>query len=135
AAVEKESSDETTGAKPAAGSVPIEYFPRPTTYDATIIDALDKPTRLEVADLPLEKCIGYLRDYHKISIWLDRMAFTDEGVAIDQPVTLKLAGVTLRSVLKLLLEPMQLSYVIEDGVMKITTSARVAEKLVTRTYP
>src|SRR6185369_12394382 len=64
-----------------------------------------------------------------------RATLTDEGVALDQPITLKLAGVTLRSVLKLLLEPVQLTYVIEDEVMKITTSAKAGEKLTTRVYP
>src|SRR5258708_6108849 len=107
-----ELSDEQVTEKPAGASkrnaAPIEYFPRPTKYDVKIIEALDKPTRIEVADLPLEKCVDYLKDHHKISIWLDRAAFTDEGGALDQPVTLKLAGVALRSVLKLLLEPMQL---------------------------
>jgi len=96
---------------------------------------LSKPTTVEFVDLPLEDCITFLKEYHNINIWLDKATLTDEGVALDQPVTLKLAGVTLRSVLKLLLEPVQLTYVIEDEVMKITTSARAGEKLTTRVYP
>jgi hypothetical protein len=90
---------------------------------------------VEFLDLPLEDCITFLKEYHNINIWLDRATLTDEGVALDQPITLKLAGVTLRSVLKLLLEPVQLTYVIEDEVMKITTSAKAGEKLSTRVYP
>jgi hypothetical protein len=139
AAPEDESSDEQTGEKPAGVSknkaVPIEYFPRPTTYEAKIIETLDKPTRIEVSDIPLEKCIDYLKDHHKINIWIDRAALSANAAALDQRVTLKLAGVTLRSVLKLLLEPMQMSYVIEDGVMKITTCAMADKRLITRTYP
>jgi len=38
-------------------------------------------------------------------------------------------------VLKLLLEPVQLTYVIEDEVMKITTASKAGEKLQTRVYP
>jgi len=97
--------------------------------------SLSKPTTVEFLDLPLEDCITFLKEYHNINIWLDRATLTDEGVALDQPITLKLAGVTLRSVLKLLLEPVQLTYVIEDEVMKITTSAKAGEKLQTRVYP
>src|SRR5262245_41773726 len=103
--------------------------------EAVIIRTLGKPTTVEFVDLPLEDCITFLKEYHNINIWLDKATLTDEGVALDQPVTLKLAGVTLRSVLKLLLEPVQLTYVIEDEVMKITTSARAGEKLTTRVYP
>jgi hypothetical protein len=97
--------------------------------------ALDQPTTVEFLDLPLEDAITFLKEYHNINIYIDKATLTDEGVAIDQPVTLKLAGVTLRSVLKLLLEPVQLTYVIEDEVMKITTSAKAGEKLQTRVYP
>ncbi len=97
--------------------------------------ALSQPTTVEFLDLPLEDAITFLKEYHNINIYIDKATLTDEGVAIDQPVTLKLAGVTLRSVLKLLLEPVQLTYVIEDEVMKITTSAKAGEKLQTRVYP
>ena len=97
--------------------------------------ALSQPTTVEFLDLPLEDAITFLKEYHNINIYIDKPTLTDEGVAIDQPVTLKLAGVTFRSVLKLLLEPVQLTYVIEDEVMKITTSAKAGEKLQTRVYP
>jgi hypothetical protein len=100
-----------------------------------IRSALSKPTTVEFLDLPLEDCITFLKEYHNINIWIDRATLTDEGVALDQPITLKLGGVTLRSVLKLLLEPAQLTYVIEDEVMKITTSTKAGEKLQTRVYP
>jgi uncharacterized membrane protein YgcG len=97
--------------------------------------ALSQPTTVEFLDLPLEDAITFLKEYHNINIYIDKATLADEGVALDQPVTLKLAGVTLRSVLKLLLEPVQLTYVIEDEVMKITTSAKAGEKLQTRVYP
>jgi hypothetical protein len=139
APAEDELSHDQGSGKPARASnnaAPlIEYFPRPTKADTKVIEALDQPTRIEFLDLPLEDALGFLKDFHKINLWLDRVTLTDEGVGMDQPVTLKLAGVTLRSVLKLLLEPMQLTYIIEDGVMKITTVAKAGEKLITRTYP
>jgi hypothetical protein len=107
-------------------------------YNATeqkIHSSLPKPTTVEFVDLPLEDCITFLKDYHNINIWLDKPTLTEEAVALDQPITLKLAGVSLRSVLKLLLEPLQLTYVIEDEVMKITTSGKAADKLSLRVYP
>jgi hypothetical protein len=97
--------------------------------------SLSQPTTVEFLDLPLEDAITFLKEYHNINIYIDKATLTDEGVALDQPITLKLAGVTLRSVLKLLLEPVQLTWVIEDEVMKITTSAKAGEKLQTRVYP
>src|SRR5262249_8310241 len=66
---------------------------------------LSKPTTVEFLDLPLEDCITFLKEYHNINIWLDKPTLTDEGVALDQPITLKLAGATLRSVLERLQQP------------------------------
>jgi hypothetical protein len=139
AAADEELSDEPGKDKPAGASksdaVPIEYLPRPSKQEAKIMEALDKPTRVEFEAAPFENCIKYLHEFHKISIWIDRATLTDEGVPLDQPITLNLAGVNLRSVLKLLLEPLQLTYVIEDDVLKITTCGRAMDKLLTRTYP
>jgi hypothetical protein len=127
-------TDQPAGAVQRESPV-VEYFPRPTKDELKIIVALEKLTSLEFVDESLEKCISFLRGYHKVNIWIDRQSVIDEGVALDQPITLKLAGVTLRSVLKLLLEPVQLTYVVEDNVLKITTCAKANEKLLTRTYP
>jgi hypothetical protein len=40
----------------------------------------------------------------------------------------------LRSVLKLLLEPLKLDYIVEDEVMKITSKAYAEERIVTRIF-
>src|SRR5262249_29740363 len=53
----------------------------------------------------------------------------------ETPITLQLSGVTFRSTLKLLLEPQQLTYVVEDEVMKITTTTKASDRLSTRVYP
>jgi hypothetical protein len=113
----------------------VEYLPRPSKDEQKILDALAKPTTVEFLDLPLEDGITFLKEYHNINVWLDKGKLSDEGVALDQPLTLKLAGVSLRSVLNLMLEPVQLAYVVEDDVMKITTEAEAKKRLFTRTYP
>jgi hypothetical protein len=100
-----------------------------------IRSALDQPTEIDFLDTPLRDALSYLKDYHDIQIWPNEQALTDEGVAIDTPVTLSLSGVTLRSALKLLLEPLQLRYVIEDEVMKITTAAEAVNERQIRVYP
>ena len=127
--------DTRTGEPTTFEAPAIEYFPRPTKYELKIIDTLDKPTSLEFLDLPFEDSIAFLKEYHKLNIWVDRQTLIDEGVALDQPITLKLAGVSLRSILKLLLEPVQLTYLIENDVMKITTAAHASDRVVTRIYP
>ena len=118
-----------------ANAPAVEYLPRPTKDEQKILDALRKPTTVEFLDLPLEDAITFLKEYHNLNVWLDKATLTDEGVALDQPITLKLKDVSLRSVLNLILQPVELAYVVEDDVMKITTKSVSREKLITRTYP
>ncbi len=97
--------------------------------------ALREETETGFVDTPLSEAIGFLSDFHDITIMLDEPALTEEGLGTDEPINLDVAGITLRSALRIMLEPLQLTYVIEDEVMKITTQVKADEKLTTRVYP
>jgi hypothetical protein len=102
--------------------------------EAEIIAALDKPTTVDFQEMGLEDALMFLKSYHEINIWIDRGTLAEEGVALDQPVTLKLAGVKLESILNLLLEPNELDWVVQDEVLKITTKSWAAAHPEVRTY-
>ena len=106
-----------------------------TTNEKRIQKALSESTEVTFADNPLEEALNYLEDLHHIEIWLDKAALQDEGVTSDTQITLSMSGISLRSVLRLMLEPHGLTYLIEDEVMKITTQAKADEKMSTRVYP
>jgi hypothetical protein len=124
-----------TETKAPDASVEVEYLPRPTNFEEQVLAALEKPTDVEFSDLGLEGCLNFLSEAARIPFWMDKQTLTDEGVALDQPITLKLKGARLESVLNLLLNPIQLSYLPENDVLMITTSTKAGEKLITRTYP
>ena len=123
-------------AAPAAkpNSAP-EFLPRPVPNEQKILDALGNSTEVAFVDIPLTEALSYLKEIHSIELWLDKEALSAEGIATDQLLSLQLSGLTLRSALRLLLEPLHLTYVIEDEVMKITTRTAAGKLLVTRTYP
>lgn len=100
-----------------------------------IREALDEQTEIQFVDTPLQDVMDYLSDLHNITIILDDVALGDEGISSDEPITLILSGITLRSAMKIMLEKLQLTWVIEDEVMKITTQLAADEKLETRVYP
>jgi general secretion pathway protein D len=100
-----------------------------------VLAALEKPVDVDFSKLALEECIAYLQKESKIPIWLDQPNVTDEGVELDQPVTLKLKATRLESVLNLLLHPLELAYIPENEVLMITTASKAGEKMFTRTYP
>ncbi len=128
---------EKSGAEPSE-DVPVpevEYLPRPSKFEEQVLKALEKPIDVEFSDMALEDCIDHLRIESKLPIWFDKQTLTDEGVALDSPVTLKLKATRLESVLNLLLHPRQLEYLPENEVLMITTMTKAGESLITRTYP
>ncbi|MSR58119.1 MAG: hypothetical protein EXS05_10635 [Planctomycetaceae bacterium] len=96
--------------------------------------ALSAPTEFDFDETPLEEVVKYFRDYHSINIWVDRAALLDDGMSIDIPLTLKLAGVRFESALNLLLEPLELDWVVQDEVLKITTRTKAAKFSETLTF-
>ena len=97
--------------------------------------ALDEETETGFADTPLKEAITFLAEMHGIEILMDEAALNEEGVDSSEPLNLDIAGITLRSALRIMLEPLQLTYVIKNEVMMITTVTKAEETLQTRVYP
>ncbi|MEZ5941882.1 MAG: hypothetical protein R3C18_10845 [Planctomycetaceae bacterium] len=103
-----------------------------------IHEALKDTTSLEFPSNPLEDVVQYISSIHNIPIRLDEAGLLAEGIGPDTEVKMVISGISLRSALKLLLEDVggiELTYVIEDEVMKITTQLKADETLQTRVYP
>ncbi|HEY3964791.1 MAG TPA: hypothetical protein VGM05_09605 [Planctomycetaceae bacterium] len=125
-------------AEPGAAAATVEFIelPRPTKHEKKIREALDKPTRVDFDSTPIEKCIAELRDIHNIPIVMDISKIREEGVILEEPITLRAAGLSLRSILKLLLEPVSLTYLIDNDMLKITISRSCeGTRTVLRVYP
>lgn len=112
-----------------------EFLPRLSPNEEKIQAALSDTTEVAFTDTPLEERLKFLEDLHSVEIWLDKETLTTQQINTDQPVNLQISGVSLRSALHLMLEPLSLSLVIEDQVLKITTKARADKAIITRTYP
>jgi hypothetical protein len=98
--------------------------------------ALDEPTELDnVQNMPLVELIDYFRTRHQIEIQLDGKSLKEAGVAIDTPITRHVKNITLRSALRLVLRELELTYMIRDEVLFITTNAPAEEILQIRLYP
>jgi len=64
---------------------------------------------------------------------IDEKALQEELISLDEQITLSLSKeISFRSALKLVLEPLNLTWVIEDEVMRITSKSNSANVL--RTY-
>jgi hypothetical protein len=116
-----------------APSVPPRDDPTPR-LEAKIRQALEGPTSMDFTETPLQDAIGFLRDQHGIVIQFDMRALEDEGIGSDTPITRTLKGVSLASALRLLLDDVDATFVVRDGVLLITTKGAAAKMVELRVY-
>jgi len=76
-----------------------------------------------------------LKKSHGIEIQLDQRALDDVGIPADTPITRSLRGISLRSALQLLLRDLDLTHLIRDEVLLITTEEEAEVMLATVAYP
>ncbi len=121
-------------APPAHRKEGVFDFHAMSENEQKIQKALGDPVEIQFIDTPLKDAMDFLADAHKITILIDEQGLTEEGVAIDEPINRELSKIKLDSALKIMLEPLGLTYVIEDEVLKITTTIAANEKRTTRVY-
>ena len=56
------------------------------------------------------------------------------GISVEEPVTFSISGISLRSALRLMLQPLQLTYLIQDEVLLITTPEAADQQLLICVY-
>jgi hypothetical protein len=100
-----------------------------------ILNSLQDNTSLEFIETPLADVIDYLKDLHGIEIQIDTKSLEDVGIGSDTPITRNLKGITLRSALRLMLKELDLTYVVRDEVLLITTPEEAQSQLITKVYP
>ena len=109
--------------------------PAETRSRAAIEAALDSRTEIKVVETPLQDVIDHLKKYHSIEIQIDVKALSDVGITPDERITRDLKGISLRSALRLMLRDLDLTYIICDEVLLITTPEEANGRLTVRLYP
>ncbi|MBR6436650.1 MAG: hypothetical protein IKS45_09105, partial [Thermoguttaceae bacterium] len=101
-----------------------------------IMKALKEPTNIELTESPLKDAIQEIHDQHHINVQIDEAAFKDEMISPEE-VTLSVDGngMSLKAALKIALSAQNLSYVIENECLYITTLTKAKEKCITKVYP
>jgi len=83
---------------------------------------LKTPVSLGFHDAPLDEVINKLGQLTQVSMMLDPRGLAEEGVDSHTPVTIDLSQeISLKSALNLILSPLQLSYVVKNEVLNITS--------------
>jgi Flp pilus assembly secretin CpaC len=94
-----------------------------------------EPTTVGFSNTPLHKVIEDLRALHNVNIVADTAALNRDGISLDAPLSLTVSGISLKSALNLLLKQAQLTYVIKDQVLLVTTEDNARGKYKQVIYP
>jgi hypothetical protein len=86
-------------------------------------------------DTPLRQIIDDLHELTQINVVADVDALREGGVSLDMPLSLKVDDMSLKSALHILLHEAELTFVIKDEALQITTKECARGKLRIVTYP
>ena len=123
-----------TNAAEQVASIVVHPDQKPIAAEERIRAALRGPTVMEFVETPLSDVVDYLKDHHQIEIQLDTKALEDAGAGSDTPITKNLKGLSLRSALRLMLAGLDLTYLIKDEVLLITTPEKAVGEMEIKLY-
>jgi general secretion pathway protein D len=109
---------------------------RMSPAELQIKERLSTPVEARYRDRPLAEVLDELAKQAQVPLHVDLVGLDSESVGTDTPVTISLdQKISLKSALKLLLEPLHLDYVIRDEVLKITSPQLVRGEVYSVSYP
>ncbi|MCR9291727.1 MAG: protein kinase [bacterium] len=89
--------------------------------ETTILSTLQTQIEPDYAGISLQSVMAALADDLNIPLWINQAELDLQGVDADTPITLQLPPITVRSALRLMLDPLELTYVVRNEVLEITT--------------
>lgn len=119
-------------ADPAA-TEPVWLAP-PTKRTRAILAAVTQTTSVDAEQTPLAKVIDQLSRQHQVPIQLDTHALEGVGVDPQTPVDFRVHGLALASALGHMLKPLELTCIVKDEAILITTPEVADNRLEIRLY-
>ena len=138
---EKAMSDPFGGGRPTPAAIrpAVKAKPRKDLLpkhevNERIRRVLSDETRVTFVETPLADAVAMLSQDHDIPVLLNKRALEELGLTEDTPVDIDLSGVSLRSVLKIMLTPLDCTFIVKDEVLQITTLEHAEQNPVLRSY-
>jgi type II secretory pathway component GspD/PulD (secretin) len=110
---------------------PLNHY---TPIEKQIESKLNNSVTLKFKDTPLRQAIQDLKSITGLNVVPDKGAMDDHVIGMDVPVSLDVENIPLKSALNLMLKPLNLTYLIKDNVLQITSHEHTEGKMVAVTY-
>jgi type II secretory pathway component GspD/PulD (secretin) len=96
---------------------------------------LTRPISVSFQQTPISTVIRDLQAMSGVNIVLDKQALNEGGVGLDQALSLSVEHISMKSALNLLLKQVNLTYVIKNEVLNITTESSAKGGFTQVVYP
>jgi hypothetical protein len=110
------------------------HFRRLRASEQRIYKALTAGSEVSFVSTGLIDALDSIEQQHNIDIMINEKQISENGGSADVSINLELKEVELQSVLNLMLEPYDLSYIVKDETLIITSRAAADEFLELRVY-
>jgi hypothetical protein len=105
-----------------------------TAKERSILQTLDSRISVNFKDTPLRDVLEYLQDYLGQPIVVDLSALKAAEISDDSPITVKVRGLSVRTLLQKVLADVGLTYTIHDDAIEVTTPQKARDMAVVRVY-
>ncbi|MFL5331007.1 MAG: hypothetical protein ACJ8C4_19120 [Gemmataceae bacterium] len=107
----------------------------PTPEERQLIAVLDRPIDVRYKNSRFQDVMDHLSETLGRTIIVDGTALPEAGVNYDTPITFSVREpVATRATLRSILSPLNLTFVIRDNVIHITTPSRAKDLMITKVY-
>ena len=119
-------------------AAPPLSFPVTWLHDADARERFEKilaeEATFDYVETPLSKVVEDISYQHDLQIQIDVRSLEEFGIDTITPITISVKGVSLRSALRLTLRPLELTHMVRDEVLMITTPEEAESRLSTAFY-
>jgi len=119
----------------ASAQIPFFGDPGELENEQRIRAALASDATLKIHRKPLDVLAKELSAKHGIEIVIDTRALEDIGLDKDVSITFESSGIPLGAALQHMTHPLDLTFIVRDECVQITTPEEIEAQLVTRFYP
>ncbi|MFO0885364.1 MAG: permease prefix domain 1-containing protein [Pirellulales bacterium] len=102
--------------------------------EAEINESLNTRVDVEFDNVPLKDVLVKLGEQTQLQFYVDTAALTNSSIDPDLPISISLKQISMRSALKLILGGNQLTYIPDDGFIRVTTTEQAESLITVRVY-
>lgn len=111
------------------------FYPALTEREEKLQSALHSDTTANFPEIPLEEVTTYFSELHNVPIKIQAKALEDLGISVEEPIDADLSKISLKNALLQILDPIELTFVVDREMILITSQVKASKLMKTRVYP